>query len=583
MGIWESLAAAFWVVLVCEAMLTSCRHFGDPHLWKWDPHRKHPPPVQYFGGFGGHRRDLQPPQLYPIGVQCGEAQITVTVQKDLFRNGRMVKASDLSLGPQGCTPSSQGPDTVTFQYGLQECGNRLQLSIKGFWCWEVCLVTMGIWESLAAAFWVVLVCEAMLTSCRHSNDPNYHWKWDPHRKHPPPVQFFGGYGGYRRDLQPPQLYPIRVQCGEAQITVTVQKDLFRNGRMVKASDLSLGPQGCTPSSQGPDTVTFQYGLQECGNRLQMTSNWLIYSTNLTHSPTPSRNSPIIRTNSATVPIQCYYPRNANVSSKAIKPTWVPYSSTLSMEERLSFSLKLMTDDWLSPRTSSIFHLGDIFSIEASVDTRNYGPMVIFVDRCVATQSPDMNSSPQYEIIAQNGCLVDSKQEDSSSTFWSPRPSPDKLRFKVDAFKFIGAGSSVIYITCSLRVAAADQGPDALNKACSFSKASNMWSALNGPNNICGCCDTGGCAPTGSRGVNGFRRLSRSVESSSKVELVAVGPLSIIDPESHVAPSETEDSDHLVELWLLVALCCLSLIVISVCVIVNIQRFCKKQSRFVLAK
>ncbi|OCT59582.1 zona pellucida sperm-binding protein 3 [Xenopus laevis] len=447
---------------------------------------------------------------------------------------------------------------------------------------------MGMWECLGAAFWVLLVCEAMLTSCRHSDDPNYYWKWGPYRNFPPSVSGQGsrGYGRVvfqARDLQPTQLNPVSVLCDEAQVTVTVQRDLFRNGRLVKVSDLTLGPRGCTPSSQGPDTVTFQYGLQECGNSLQMTSNWLIYSTNLTHSPTPSRNSPIIRTNSATVPVLCYYPRHGNVSSKAIKPTWIPFSSTVSMEEKLSFSLKLMTDDWLSPLASSVFRLGDVFSIEASVDTRNLGPMMIFVDRCVATLSPDLNSSPQYEIIALNGCLVDSKQEDSSSTFWSPRPSPDKLRFKVDAFKFIGADSPVIYITCSVRAAAANQGPDVLNKACSFSKVSNTWSSLNGPNNICDCCDTGACAATGSRGVNYFRRLSRSVDSSSEVELVAVGPLFIIDPKSHVAPSVNQESSQIVELWLLVALCCLSLIVISVCVIVNIHRFCRKQSIFVLAK
>ncbi|XP_039348474.1 zona pellucida sperm-binding protein 3-like [Mauremys reevesii] len=73
----------------------------------------------------------------------------------------------------------------------------------------------------------------------------------------------------------------------------------------------------------------------------MTPDSLVYSTSLNYNPTPASNPVILRTNPAVIPIECHYPRKDNVSSKAIKPTWVPFSSTLSAEERLSFSLHLM--------------------------------------------------------------------------------------------------------------------------------------------------------------------------------------------------------------------------------------------------
>ncbi|XP_075433904.1 zona pellucida sperm-binding protein 3 [Ascaphus truei] len=325
------------------------------------------------------------------------------------------------------------------------------------------------------------------------------------------------------------------------MVVTVQRDLFGTGKLVKASDMTLGPLLCPHSSQSTDAMlTFQVGLHECGNRLQMTADWLIYSTNLTYSPTPYRNSPITRTNPALVPIQCYYPKYHNVSSKAIKPTWVPFSSTLSVEERLSFSLHLMTDDWSSQRTSTVFQLGDVFLIEASIDTGNHVPMTIFVDRCVATLSPDVNSNPRYEIIALNGCLVDGKQEDSSSAFRSPRPQPDKLQFMIDAFRFSGTDSSMIYITCNLRAAAATQQPGATNKACSFNQASNTWSTVEGPSNICSCCDTGVCeVPTQSRRLyphQSSRRTGKrgalSRQNSEKQISATIGPLLVIGPETN---------------------------------------------------
>lgn len=38
---------------------------------------------------------------------------------------------------------------------------------------------------------------------------------------------------------------------------------------------------------------------------------------------------------------CLYFRHGKVSSNAIRPTWISFSSTISMEERLSFALYLM--------------------------------------------------------------------------------------------------------------------------------------------------------------------------------------------------------------------------------------------------
>ncbi|XP_053319894.1 zona pellucida sperm-binding protein 3-like [Spea bombifrons] len=323
---------------------------------------------------------------------------------------------------------------------------------------------------------------------------------------------------------------------EDRMEVSVNRDLYRNGRLVKASDLSLGPRLCKPSSGSTGTtVIFQYGLQECGNTLQMTPDFLIYSTNLTYSPAPSSDSPVTRTDSVVIPIQCYYPRHGNVSSDSIKPTWMPIRITVSAEERLSFSLRLMNEDWTASRTSPVFQLGEVFHIEASVAVGNHVAMKIFVDSCVATLSPDGSSSPRYDIIDFNGCLLDGREEDSSSAFRSPRPRPDALQFMVDAFRFTETDTSVIYITCNLRAAAGNQVPDPMNKACSYSKSTNRWSPLEGTNDICRCCETRECAvPFGqSRGLGsylGHRGLGkRTVLDSQEHVSATLGPLVVLGP------------------------------------------------------
>ncbi|XP_018430819.1 PREDICTED: zona pellucida sperm-binding protein 3-like [Nanorana parkeri] len=386
--------------------------------------------------------------------------------------------------------------------------------------------------------------------------------------------------------QQPQTRPssVSVQCGEDTMEVSVQRDLYGNGKLVKPSDLSLGVQQCKPSTESTDNmVIFQIGLQDCGNTAQECSKlvlkvWVV---------TPYGVQQVNRSGHDLNPWPEPSSRgHGNVSSKAIKPTWLPFSTTVSSEERLSFSLHLMAEDWSGPRSSSVFQLGDILYIEASVDIQNHIGLILFIDRCVATISPDASSSPNYDIITDNGCLVDGMQEDSSAAFMTPRVKPDNLRFTVDVFRFLGNDASLIYITCYLRAAAATQVPDSMNKACSYSKATNGWSAVEGPSNICQCCQTTGTCSnpnlmTGERTRFGRPRAFGKREALDEPHIeggqsvTTLGPLLVIGPkQSDVALQMTKEESAPVELWVLVAVGCLSLLVVLVCA-VSIWKSLKK--------
>ncbi|NXY17168.1 ZP3 protein, partial [Atrichornis clamosus] len=290
------------------------------------------------------------------------------------------------------------------------------------------------------------------------------------------------------------LSPVAVRCREAQLEVTVLRDLFGTGRPVRAAELSLGPASCPPVAQNParGSVTFVAALHECGSALRVTPDSLIYSTTLSYSPARSGHLPIVRATPAVVPIECHYPRKGNASGSAVQPTWAPFGSTLAAEQRLRFSLRLMSDDWSEERLSSGFQLGEILRFQADVTSEGHVALRLFVDDCVATANPDRNSSPRYALIELGGCLVDGRTGDTSSAFVAPRPRPESLRFVVDAFKFSGDNGNVIYISCHLRVSPAAQAPNPWNKACSFNKASSLWAPLEGTGDICSCCETGSC-------------------------------------------------------------------------------------------
>ncbi|XP_004688332.1 PREDICTED: zona pellucida sperm-binding protein 3 [Condylura cristata] len=325
----------------------------------------------------------------------------------------------------------------------------------------------------------------------------------------------------RRSLLSEQ--PVSVECLEAQLVVTVSRDLFGTGKLIRPADLTLGPDNCEPlvSMDTDDMVRFEVGLHECGNHLQVTHDMLVYKTFLLHDPHPWGNLSILRTNHVMVPIECHYPRQGNVSSHAILPTWVPFSTTISAVEKLTFSLLLMEEDWKTERKSPAFQLGDTAHFQAQVHTGSHMPLRLFVDHCMATPTPDGNSTLSHTIVNSHGCLVDGLS-DASSAFKAPRPGPATLQFTVDMFYFANDSRNTIYITCHLKVTPIDQVPDQLNKACSFSKSSESWYPVEGTADICHCCNTGDCGSPSHLGqASPTRRQRREIHDHADV---TVGPL-----------------------------------------------------------
>lgn len=66
-----------------------------------------------------------------VVVKCLEAQLVVTVSKDLFGTRKLIRTADLTLGPEHCEPlvSMDTDDVVRFEVGLHDCGNSLQVRL----------------------------------------------------------------------------------------------------------------------------------------------------------------------------------------------------------------------------------------------------------------------------------------------------------------------------------------------------------------------------------------------------------------------------------------------------------------------
>ncbi|XP_034559637.1 zona pellucida sperm-binding protein 3-like [Notolabrus celidotus] len=275
---------------------------------------------------------------------------------------------------------------------------------------------------------------------------------------------------------------------------------------VDTSRLRLG--NCFPTSFSPREAVFSVDLNDCNFRRLVTGNELMYTNDLTYISSP--DSHIVSFNH---PVVCAYERPKDWYPLIYDPVFNTYS-----EGDLVFHIALMNDDFSGPAESTSFPLGSIIPIKASVEQKSHQPLLLLLDECVASTTPELQpESSIYPIINNKGCMLDSKITRSK---FEPRQKPSELQLSLQAFKF--ALGEEVFIHCEL-LAWDPSLVDPTKKACHYVKDYG-WELLDNPayNNICDCCESS-CKSRRTRStVLGKRGIAQKA---------ILGPLTITDVKS----------------------------------------------------
>uniref|UniRef100_A0A3P8SJC0 Zona pellucida sperm-binding protein 3 n=1 Tax=Amphiprion percula TaxID=161767 RepID=A0A3P8SJC0_AMPPE len=296
-----------------------------------------------------------------------------------------------------------------------------------------------------------------------------------------------------------------LKCHEDNMEVVMKAQLFDPGLPAEPMRLRLGPVAaagdhCVAKVTGNGEYIVRAPLAECGNKV-MVDSAVLYSNLLLYYPPSSPGDTFQRVHVA-VPVQCEYERRHTVSSRALRPTWSPFTSFQSAHLDLDFHLRLMTGDWSSERTSSVYFLGETVNMEASVH-HHHLPLRLYVSSCVATLTSDVNSSPRYPFIDHQGCFTDSQLSGSKSRFLS-RVHNSRLQIQLEPFLFHQDRRHSIYITCYLEAEPISKN-DPVKKACSF--INNRWRSVDGDDHVCESCAEK--ASPGSSAGSSHKRAHRS--------------------------------------------------------------------------
>ncbi|KAK1894911.1 Zona pellucida sperm-binding protein 3 [Dissostichus eleginoides] len=259
--------------------------------------------------------------------------------------------------------------------------------------------------------------------------------------------------------------------------VQVQRSILGTGEPY--SRLKLG--SCRISNTTENYFYFKYDLDMCGTKRTIINNQMTYSNKLQYK-SPQLQGPIRRAVSFILPVACFYNRYQYSYKIGYTPKIHPRKIFKPMKNRVKFFLTPRNAQWERLSPSDQYELGRPMYFEAEALSMSEDQR-LYVHLCYATPERSHNSTPQFPVVANYGCMVESK--DSRSRFILYKTNA--VRFSVDAFLFAGMTGQQLYMHCSMSVSSSVPTPRA--KSCNYDTKERRWVELYGPDSVCTCCDS----------------------------------------------------------------------------------------------
>ncbi|XP_074544260.1 zona pellucida sperm-binding protein 3-like [Halichoeres trimaculatus] len=306
---------------------------------------------------------------------------------------------------------------------------------------------------------------------------------------------------------------INVVCGKDSVRITwrISPELVPHAARLFLGSCMASQFNVLPTGEGEARFNYKFG--ECKFKKMMKGKKLLYQNELTYRPQAKPKPPAFK-----YPIECTFKRPEGW----VPPFLNPGSGVSEGRGGLVFHMALLDEELSGVATTNVIPLGSFMPIWAAVEQKSHQPLLLLMEECVATTTPELLPGSQiYPIITNKGCLAESVNGNSR---FLPRYHSSAITLYLQSFKF-GLGEEV-YIHCKL-VAWDPQILDESKKTCQYSKEDMRWELLDDPSRsaVCSCCDST-CRSRSRRGIQS--------ESHGFSYNTVLGPLIIVDPSDPAA-------------------------------------------------
>ncbi|XP_053182832.1 zona pellucida sperm-binding protein 3d.2 [Scomber japonicus] len=287
----------------------------------------------------------------------------------------------------------------------------------------------------------------------------------------------------RPNTSPPSASGVSVKtsCTFNKMRVLVPRSVL--GASERQSQLKLGTCKATKSTM--NYIYFEYELDLCGTKRKMINNRVAYSNTLQYDP-PMLQGQIRRAVPFVLPVGCYYNRYQYSYQIGYTPKMRMRKVFKPMKNRVKFILTPHNAQWERLSPSDHYVLGKPMYFEANAPTMSQDQR-LYVHSCYVTTEKSHTSMPQFQLVNNFGCMVESKEGYSR---FIPYKN-NAVRFSMDAFLFKGM-TGQLYMHCTMSAGSSVPTPTA--KSCNYDTKAERWVELYGSDSVCACCDSS-CSST----------------------------------------------------------------------------------------
>nr|XP_058969359.1 uncharacterized protein LOC131795764 [Pocillopora verrucosa] len=232
---------------------------------------------------------------------------------------------------------------------------------------------------------------------------------------------------------------ITVKCTAEAMFIFLERKTFQG---FDPNKLTLLYPSCR-ASYNDSHISLRTSLNDCGTTHNESEDAITFY-NKVRSVQSYSGSIITREQNVSIPFYCSYGRKARLRNPSFKTWKNHFTASEGGYGNFTFTMDLFkTGRYLTPFSYNDYpitvHLRDQLFLQLTVQSHQSN-LVLFVDTCKATPTPDPYSVPQY-VFLQRGCKLDSTLNYSYSI-------SSKQRFSIQAFRFI-EDHPVVHLHCEV--------------------------------------------------------------------------------------------------------------------------------------
>ncbi|XP_027056484.1 uncharacterized protein LOC113683445 [Pocillopora damicornis] len=232
---------------------------------------------------------------------------------------------------------------------------------------------------------------------------------------------------------------ITVKCTAEAMFIFLERKTFQG---FDPNKLTLLYPSCR-ASYNDSHISLRTSLNDCGTTHNESEDAITFYNKVRSVQSYSGNI-ITREQNVSIPFYCSYGRKALLRNPSFKTWKNHFTASEGGYGNFTFTMDLFkTGRYLTPFSYNDYpitvHLRDQLFLQLTVQSHQSN-LVLFVDTCKATPTPDPYSVPQY-VFLQRGCKLDSTLNYSYSI-------SSKQRFSIQAFRFI-EDHPVVHLHCEV--------------------------------------------------------------------------------------------------------------------------------------